>query len=256
MDKRLLRFFPHLIAVSTDVRDELVRHGAKRDRVTTILNGIDHRAFQRDRSREPDVRRALGFSTDAVMIGAVGRLEPQKRFDLLIDAMPAIRSQYSKALLVIVGDGSQMAPLRAQTERLGLANVCLFLGHRTDVVTLHHAFDLFVQSSDYEGTPNAVLEAMALETPIVATRAGGTEEVVRDGLEGRLVPLADRQALVDAVCSVLSDPRGAHQRAISARLRIESVLSFDARMKAVEKIYTTLVTAGIRRGPRREHAAA
>ena len=79
----------------------------------------------------------------------------------------------------------------AKAEQLGIAPACRFLGQRDDVGDLHHAFNLFVQSSDYEGTPNAVLESMALETPVVATAAGGTAEVLRDGVDGLIVPTGD-----------------------------------------------------------------
>jgi glycosyltransferase involved in cell wall biosynthesis len=172
-DKRLLARFPRVIAVSTEIRDELVRHGARPDRITVILNAIDPSQFRRvaDKHRLP--RTQLGIAPDEVVAGAVGRLERQKRFDLLIEAVAALAPAWPRLRLVIAGDGSLRGALQAQVDRLGLAGICRFLGHRTDVTDLHHAFDLFVQSSEYEGTPNAVLEAMAMETPLVATDAGG-----------------------------------------------------------------------------------
>src|SRR5262249_40572194 len=81
-DKRVLARFPKLIAVSSEISHELVREGTDPNRITTILNGIDHRAFVRERSREPLVRGALALGSDSFVIGSVGRLEPQKRFDL------------------------------------------------------------------------------------------------------------------------------------------------------------------------------
>ena len=87
--QRLLGRFPRLVAVSTDIRNELIRCGAKADRVATILNGIDHVAFRRDRAREAPVRRSLGLDSGDFVIGAVGRPEPRKRFDLLPRRSPA-----------------------------------------------------------------------------------------------------------------------------------------------------------------------
>jgi glycosyltransferase involved in cell wall biosynthesis len=142
--------------------------------------------------------------------------------------------------LMVVGDGSRLGALREQANRLGLGDSCRLLGNRTDIVDLHHSFNLFVQSSDYEGTPNAVLEAMALESPIVATSAGGTAEIVRNGVDGVIVPTGQVRPIADAIESVLRDPEAARARAASARRRVETDLSFEARMTAVEAIYVEL----------------
>ncbi len=129
---------------------------------------------------------------DDVVIGAVGRLEPQKRFDLLLNAFAALKTRHPRLRLVIVGDGSRRASLEAQCHALQLNGSCLLTGHIADVRLPHYAFNLFAQSSDYEGTPNAVLEAMALETPVVATDAGGTRELVEHGIDGLIVPTGER----------------------------------------------------------------
>ena len=120
------------------------------------------------------------------------------------------------------------------------ARACLLAGHRLDIADLHQAFDLFVQSSEYEGTPNAVLEAMAMGTPIVATDVGGTGELAVDGVHGILVPPHDVGALRGAIERVTADPEGARMRAISARRRIETELSFQARTRRLEHLYEQL----------------
>ena len=236
-DKWVLARFPRLIAVSSDIRNELVKHGADPSRITTVLNGIDHRRCRRDRTRETEVRAALGLAAGNVVIGAVGRLEPQKRFDLLLDAFAALNARRPKTRLVIVGEGSQRGLLEARRHALKLENSCMLLGHVADVAPAHHAFDLFVQSSDYEGTPNAVLEAMALETPIVATDVGGTAELVEDGVHGRIVPPGDIHRLNGAIESLLADRTRAAAMAVNARRRVENELSFESRVRRVEAIY-------------------
>jgi len=240
LDKRVLSFFSKLIAVSSDVRNELIRHGAPPERVVTVLNGIDHTAFHRDRSRQQSVRSGLGLAPTDFVIGAVGRAEPQKRFDILLEAFAKLQPRHPQMRLLIVGDGSQRETLEQQARQLGLSSTCRFTGHRNDVVELHHAFDLFVQSSDYEGTPNAVLEAMALETPIVATDAGGTSEIARNGVEARIVPCGDSDALTRAIDAVIEHPDQTALRTAAARRRIETELSFETRMRAVEAIYLEL----------------
>ena len=244
-DKRLLRAFPTTIAVSNEIQRELVLHGVRRSRV--ILNGIDHLAFRRDRTREARVRHALGLGSDDIVVGSVGRLEHQKRFDLLIRACAALRTRRPALRLLIAGDGSLRRSLCDLAASLLPPDSYRLLGHVDDVATLHHAFNLFVQSSDYEGTPNAVLEAMALESPVVATAAGGTAEILRDGTTALLVRPGDLGGLTVAIDDALTDREAAAARTASARRAVETTLSFDARMTAVENIYGELAAERRRR---------
>ena len=236
-DKRVLARFPRLIAVSSHIARELVEHGADPTRVTTILNAIDHRQFRRDPAKVADARAALGLSPNQVAIGAVGRLEPQKRFDLLLEAFAALQITRPGLRLVIAGDGSLRQALDDERRALGLADSVILTGHVNDVIPLHHAFDLFVQSSDYEGTPNAVLEAMAMETPIIATEAGGTAELVLDGVHGRIIPIGKVDRLIWGIQAALEDPYKTRHMADRARLRVQGELSFESRCRRVEGIY-------------------
>jgi glycosyltransferase involved in cell wall biosynthesis len=241
LDKQVLRWFPRVIAVSGELRSTLTAAGVRAERVTTVLNGIDPSAFHRDRRAEAPVRGELGVAASEYSIGAVGRLEHQKRFDLLLETVARLRAGGRAVTLSIVGDGSLRAMLEAKIRHLRLDAACRLLGHRADIGRLHHGFDLFVQSSDYEGTPNAVLEAMALETPIVATDAGGTRDILRHGIDGLIVPCGDALVLSNAIERCLLDPARAASRAVSARHRIERQLSFERRTRTVEGIYEHLV---------------
>lgn len=246
IDKRLLARFPRAIAVSNDIRDVLLRAGAKPERVVTVLNGIDADVFRRRRAEELRLRAAYGVRPGELVIGSVGRLEPQKRFDLLIEALAGVRERLADrtVTLMIAGEGSQRESLAQAIAQRNLSGACRLIGHHSDVISLHHAFDLFVQSSDYEGTPNAVLEAMALETPVVATDAGGTRELLRPDLDGTVVPCRDVGALVDAIARTLKDPAATARRMASARSRVEGALSFEARTRRVEGIYAELAAGG------------
>jgi glycosyltransferase involved in cell wall biosynthesis len=237
LDKRMLTLFPRVVAVSSEIASELARHGAKARRVTVVLNAIDHRQFKRDSTRVAEARAAFGLRDGEFAIGAVGRLEPQKRFDLLLESFAAYHCERPKARLIIAGDGSLRTALETQRVRLGLADACRLVGHLTDVVPIHLALDLFVQSSDYEGTPNSVLEAMAMETPIVATDAGGTAELVHDGEHGRIVTRNDREALTGAIRVAVDDATATTRMVANARRRVEVELSFEARVRHVERIY-------------------
>jgi glycosyltransferase involved in cell wall biosynthesis len=251
LDKRLLRWFPRVIAVCGEIRDILIRSGVRAARITTLLNGIDPQRFRRDRDAAGAVRQELGLAPGEVAIGAVGRLEPVKRFDVLLDAFARVRQQHRHVKLFIVGDGSLRAALGAQAAQLGIETAVHFLGHRHDVIRVHHAFDLFAQSSDHEGTPNAVLEAMALETPIVATDAGGTRDLLRDGADGLVVACDRPDALARALAHVLIDRAGTAARVAAARARIETDLSFEQRARTLDAVYADLMAAR----PERRRAA-
>jgi glycosyltransferase involved in cell wall biosynthesis len=248
LDKMVLRWFPKVIAVADDIRDQLVRAGVQPRRVQTILNGIDHTKFRRNRAIEHDIRQRLPISDNEVVIGAVGRLEKEKRYDLLIDAFAALRATFTGLRLLVAGEGSLRATLQHRINELGLADVCHLLGQRDDVIELYHAFSVFVQSSSNEGASNALLEAMALETAIVATDVGGTPQVARNGIDGLLVRPGSSGALAEAIANVISDPAAAATRIASARRRVETTLSFETRMVTLEAVYSDLYNRHKTRG--------
>jgi glycosyltransferase involved in cell wall biosynthesis len=239
-DKRVLARYPRLIAVSSDIARELIEHGADPEKVTTVLNAIDHTQFRREPAKVAAARAELGLAPGDVSIGAVGRLEPQKRFDLLMQAFAAVHTRRPETKLIIAGDGSLKQALAEQRDSLGLRDHVILTGHVNDVITLHHGFDLFVQSSDYEGTPNSVLEAMAMETPIVATEAGGTAELVFDGEHGRIIPIGKVDRLIDGMEAALLDRVTTRAMADRARARVQGPLSFETRVRRVEGIYSEL----------------
>ncbi len=249
-DRWVLARLPKVVAVSSEIRQTLIGAGARPENVTVVLNAIDPDMFHRNQSDQPAARARFGLASDEFVIGAVGRLEPQKDFPRLIDAFARILPGMPHARLVIAGDGSLRAELQAHIERLGLQHACRLLGHVDDIALLHHAFDLYVQSSIYEGTPNAVLEAMALGSPIVATDAGGTAELARDGQEGLIVPYSDTDALARALDIAIRDETATKARVLAARRRVETDLSFETRMRRIEEVYDDLAWRFARRDPR------
>jgi glycosyltransferase involved in cell wall biosynthesis len=234
VEKRLLARFPRVIAVSQPIKAELVRTGSRPERVTVINNGIDHRVFVRDPARRPAIRRELGFADGDLVVGAVGRLESEKRFDQLLDAVATLKPAHPSLVLAIAGEGRLRGDLEARIARLGLGGTVRLLGHRTDVIALHHAFDIFVQSSEREGTPNAVLEAMASGLPIVATDVGGLRDYVTPPENGLLTPKGDAAAFAAALLSMLGDAdRG---KAIGEHNRNTAVRQFSWAASAAEML--------------------
>ncbi|HEX5473162.1 MAG TPA: glycosyltransferase [Vicinamibacterales bacterium] len=246
LDMQLLRGFRRVIAVSGVVRQRLVDHGVDPSRIEVVWNGIDERTFRRDPARRQAARERFGIGPDEIVVGGVGRLEPLKRFDALVEAVAMLRSRYPELRLLIAGDGGARAALEAQIAALGATGVCRLVGQTGDVVEFHHALDVFVQSSATEASPNVILEAMALETPVVATAVGGTTELMRPDIDGLAVPRVDPGLLAGGIADVIENRGAARARAERARRRIERDLSFTARMDRVEAVYRTLVAASLR----------
>ena len=242
-ERALLTRFPRVIAVSSTVRNRLIESGLAPARTALLLNGVDTTTFRRDAARRERVRQQLGVADDVMVIGAVGRLEREKRFDLLLRAFAQVHRDWRATLLVVAGGGGLRTELEATAGQLGIAACCRFLGHRTDIADLQDAFDMFVQSSEREGAPNAVLEAMAMETPVVATNVGGTREIAFPGLHGLLVPSHDIEALAVGMRRVLADPAAAWRRAVAAREWVERELSFAGRIGRLERIYEDLIVS-------------
>ncbi len=239
-ERLMVRRFPLAIAVSGPIRDTLVRWGCRPECVQVLPNGIDPAAFCRQGDSRRRIRASLDIAETDVVVGAVGRIEQEKRFDMLLEAMARLLPRRPELRLVIVGEGSLKACLHDQMRRLGIADRCHLVGHRHDVVDLYQAFDVFVQSSDREGSPTVVVEAMAMEVPVVATEVGGTRELVRHEVHGLLVPRRDPLALADAIEQTLRAPDATAQRVAAARARVVNDLSFDARTRRLERMYLDL----------------
>lgn len=172
-------------------------------KIRVVENGTDLDRYRPDAEARRSARAALGMPEDAKLIGTVGRMEAVKNHALLLRAAAPLLGEGVR--LAIVGGGSLAAPTRALAEQLGVARHCVFTGERHDTAGLYRAFDVFALSSDSEGLPLVLTEAMGAALPIVATSVGGVPKVVHDGETGLLVPAGDEAALRGALARLLGD---------------------------------------------------
>jgi len=236
-DRQILRLLPYVIAVSDPVREQLLQTGLHPSAVRLVLNGIDASAFRRDRTKQAAARASLVLGRDRFVIGTVGRLTEAKRYDLLIDAIAEVRRTHMHLDLLIAGDGPLREPLQKQIHQLGLENCCRLLGQRSDVINLHHAFDLFVQSSATEGTPNAVLEAMALGVPVAARPVAGVEDYFRPGVNGIAVRSSRARDVAAAVVEALGDRPRLARMARRAQTHVRRRYSWEHTVYSIERVY-------------------
>ncbi len=231
-----------LIEVSQATQDRHVAYGVARpDRFTVIPNGIDLAPYDRTPPEARAIRAQLGLPPEAPVIGTVAMLVPVKRIDVMIAAMETVVRALPEVLLLIVGDGGLRTALQERATTPSLSGRIRFLGLRDDVPNLLPAFDVFALSSDDEGYPTSLIEAMAAGRPVVATDVGGVSEVARHGESGLLVPRRDPDRLADALLSLLNAPDRA--RAMGLRGRQTAQERFDVRrmVERVDALYQELL---------------
>jgi glycosyltransferase involved in cell wall biosynthesis len=213
LDKRALRAFAHVVAVSDEIASELIRSGVSRDSVSVIDNGIA--VAPADPGARARIRAEFALSAEQKVILHVGRLARSKRIDLLLRAVSTLPREL-RATLLLVGEGEEQQRLSDMVHKLRLDGSVHFCGYRRDVAQLLAAADVFALSSEREGLPISMLEAMAAGCPIVATRVGAIPRVLEDGRDGWILPVNDSGALRHALNEALGNPELARARARNA----------------------------------------
>jgi glycosyltransferase involved in cell wall biosynthesis len=208
------------------------------ERMVVIPNGV---APQRSRPPGEDLREALGIDDRPTLV-SVAMLRPEKAHDVFIRALAEVKRSVPDVQALIVGgtDRFRTYPpgyLEAEARRLGVEADVVFMGRRSDAFDVVCAADVAVSHSHGENLPLAVIEYMAAGKPIVATRAGGTPELIRDGEEGLLVPVDDHAALAAAIVRLLQDPELAQRLGARARERQQARYSVEAAAANIRALY-------------------
>ncbi len=217
-----------IIAVSSDIERALVRlYGTAR--VARIHNGIDLEIVQ-VRIPRSNKRKEWNFSDTVTLVGTVGRLVPVKGHAVLLEALQILHESDRMVNLVIVGDGPLREHLEAEVRRLGLNEFVRFTGHQVESYDFINMMDVFVLPSLHEGIPMVLLEALALQRPVVASRVGGIPEVVVHGRTGLLAEPSDASSLAKLIRRMIDDQPMAVGLGRAGRTRVEE--AFTARTMA------------------------
>jgi glycosyltransferase involved in cell wall biosynthesis len=245
IERALARRTNRLIAVSAEVRDELVDlRVAPYERFEVIPLGFDLQPFdvstvERNRQRET-LRREIGIAPDAKVVTLVARLAPIKRVDRFL-RMARLVAERSDAHFMVAGDGELGDALRASSDARGLGDRLSWIGFRRDMPAVCFASDVVVLTSDNEGTPVSLIEAQAASTPVVSTDVGGVRSVVLDGHTGILADAGDDRALADAVLDILGDAALARRLATAARVHALESFSIECLVNRLDRLYATLL---------------
>jgi glycosyltransferase involved in cell wall biosynthesis len=246
LERWLARASTALIAVSPQVRDDLVRLGvAPADKFVVIRLGIelDQRVAVNGDLRA-ETRRKLGVPGDAFLVGWIGRMTAVKNTDEVIEALRRLRDRDVDAWLCMVGDGPDRDRLERLASRLGVVRRCLFPGYQEDVGRFYAAFDALVLPSVNEGTPVSAIESLAAERPVVATRVGGVPDVVADGEDGFLVEPGETGELADRIERLAREPELRERMGAAGRSRVVERYSVARLVDDVDRLYRELLATG------------
>jgi len=219
------------IAVSRDIRNiRAVSGDVPEDKLTVIRNCVE--------IPEKVERYPCG---NKVRIGTVGRLVPAKDYGTLIMAFKRLMEDGLNTDLIFVGDGPERSNLESMVQELGITGNVTFSGFQANVNSFLSKVDVFVLSSIREGIPVAMLEAMAIGVPVVATKVGGIPEVIQDNVDGLLVDSRNSEMLADALKRVIEDSSLGNSIGEAGRKKVKCLFSCEAICKQYEELYTDLL---------------
>jgi glycosyltransferase involved in cell wall biosynthesis len=244
LDRMGLRWMDRVVCVSHAQALKVRRAGTPAERTCVIHNSV-----RLDRFAQPDpAGRALlhGYfrKVPRLIVGAAGRLSPEKGFQVLLPAAARIVGNDPSVGFVIFGEGALRARLASWIGEHGLHDRIVLAGFRDDLDRLLPWFDLLVLPSFTEGLPNVVLEAMAARVPVVATAAGGTPELVEDGVTGCVTPVGDSESLAAAIAAVLATEGRRRQMGSRGRERVEALFSFASQCRQYRALFEQLGEVG------------
>lgn len=240
LDKRVVRRFDCVISVSEQMTQALHEAGVPPARVRLVHNAIVIERYRRTGS-VGFLRELLGGPIEGPVVVSIGRLSREKGHADLIEAVRLAAGSGHHLSLVLAGDGPERASLEAQIDAAGLRAHVHLPGYLDRPERLLEEADLTVLPSHTEGLPNAALESLAMNVPVLATRVGGTPDVITDGETGRLVEAHAPAQMADALVEFMVNPDPWRRMAERGRQLVERQFNFEARTRAVESLYHSLV---------------
>lgn len=235
LDKIIVRFGDHVIAVSGSQKNKLLRLLVPAGRISVVHNAIEPGDFAA--IPEIDLRARFGFPGDSIVCICGGRFSREKGHIYLIKAAALALEKNSSLRFVLFGDGPDLERVKKAIARRGLESHILCPGFERDLISCLKGADVLINPSLSEGLPNIVLEAMALRLPVIATTVGGVPELITDGESGYLVPPADEAALARVILRFFGEIENKDKIVNSAYKILVHRFSFEMQMDKLADIY-------------------
>lgn len=226
-----------VVAVSQDVEESIRKNIRPSVPVQTVLNGVNTDTFQRDAAAGLALRARYGISSTALVVGTIAVFRFQKRLAEWLEVMAGVCQADPGVFGIVVGDGPLRPEIEARLKALNLEGRVILAGLQTEVRPWLSAMDIYMMSSVFEGLPIALLEAMSMGCAVVSTDAGGIKEVIRDGVDGLLVPVDQWPELGKRVGRLTSDTELRSTLAVQARARVLEAFSLKRMVAELESIY-------------------
>ncbi len=240
LDRRVLRWMDRVVCVSAGQAEKVRRAGVRPERISVIHNAINPQRFDRPEAKYRSRLEEMFARRPRLIVGAAGRLSPEKGFDVLIEAAVRVARRDSSVGFVLFGDGHLRRELERQIEGLDMAGRFVLAGFEPDLDVYMPHFDIFAVPSYTEGLSNVILEASAARVPVVATRVGGNPEAVADGRSGLLVPPGDPGALAEAIGRLLAQPDLPRRMGRAGREYVATHFSFAAQAREYRRLLAFL----------------
>jgi len=239
LDRLTSRYADVVISTCEVVKQTLIkRDKIPPDKIRTIYKGVE---ITNAEVKSSSARRNLGITSDVPVVGIVANLRSMKGHDTFLKAARMILNDVENARFLIVGGGPLEGKLKALAFKLGVSPQTIFTGFRDDVPSLLATMDVFVLPSLWEGVPIAILEAMAMAKPVVATEVGGIPEIVVNGETGILVPPQNPKLLAEAIIALLQNRERAEAMGRAGRERVERCFTVERMVQQTEALYEELI---------------
>lgn len=236
LDKTLLNRFDRVVAVSDVLRDDILKSRITKEKVLVINNGVDVEKF-RAAGYTPQFKKSLGLKEDDWVIGTIGRLSTEKGHIYLLKAFVNIILKFPNVKLLIVGDGELKKSLELGVKSLRLENNVIFAGIRNDIPEIFSIMNIFILPSLIEGMPMVLLEAMAAQKPIIATKVGAVPKLIEHNKTGLLIEPKDTEGICASVGLLLIDKEKANSLSLNAFERAKNEFSSSIMAKKYLEVY-------------------
>lgn len=226
------------LGVSNDVSRSINQNIAPKIPVQTLLNGVNTHIYKRDIIKGNKIRDDFNIPINAVVIGNLAVFREQKSIPNWLQAFKKVSNKVENVYGILVGAGPLEKEIKNLVQNLGLEGKVFLPGLQTDTVSYFSAMDIFMMSSEFEGLPIALLEAMSMNCAVVSTKAGGVVEVIRENKDGILCEVGDIEGLSNGALRVIENNQERVDFQNAARLRVISEFSLDNMVKELEAVYT------------------
>jgi glycosyltransferase involved in cell wall biosynthesis len=230
-----------VVAVSQCVKDSLVNNEIPSEKIAAIYNGIEMDKFNAAVADKNKVRAELNIDKDAIVIGHAGKLDKGKGVFDLLRAMENVCEKYLTARLLFVGEGPAQKELEILSGKLGLKNKVTFVGVQRDIFKMYSVMDIFVlASTTREAFGMALVEAMAMEIPVIGTTIGGIPEIIQNGINGILVNANDSQSLAGGIIKYVEDRNFSKKVSLEGRKTVEEKFTNKRMADEFEELFKKL----------------